>query len=1205
MKLKTLFSVAVSLLVSFAATAQVVVNQMDKGSAQEDFFKAYDGVTISGTADWKAQGNFQYAQLSGDGKYIEITADKKIKAVRLLATGNSENAAFNPAVVGFKEAPTDVVFDNKTLIVADFAQAYDTVAGKQQMEDAVWVEIDLSDQDLKALYISRQWKKVTTDPEDTKGYKLGANGQSIRVFGFHVVLDGQEMPAIPEGPVVVEDPAVTKFVVADVEAKIDQKNKTITAELPFGTDLAAALEKAEIVDNQAEVDPVLDAEAMTLALGELVYTLKITVAEDPDAPSTNVLLTEAIFSNGVKAFIDNKEGVNTVTVPYLGEKPTFVSGQNEDKKATVSVEGEKIIVENSEAKAEYALSFVEYSAAPLEVGAEPYVFTGEEVGAWIASVYGWDAEKGIKFAKDVEDADNRRISEGKDRVYFFLPAADSVKLVSGKGENRPVVITVNGVASEVTKTAKKDEAITIALGNVPALVAIESNGNSGDGGFTSIQLVKAGEAPQPAAPKVTKFVIAGVEAVIDQAAKTITAEVPFGTDVAAALAEASFEDNSEDLEAVLDAEALTLTLGELVYALNITVGEEPEPDVVLFEAIFSNGAKGFIDNKNGVNTVKVPYIGEVPTFVSGRIEKGEATVALEGDDKIVVTNGDAKAEYALSFVEYSAAPLEVGAEPYVFTGEEVGAWIASVYGWDAEKGIKFAKDVEDADNRRISEGKDRVYFFLPAADSVKLVSGKGENRPVVITVNGVASEVTKTAKKDEAITIALGNVPALVAIESNGNSGDGGFTSIQLVKAGEAPQPAAPKVTKFVIAGVEAVIDQAAKTITAEVPFGTDVAAALAEASFEDNSEDLEAVLDAEALTLTLGELVYALNITVGEEPVEPQPVGDAIFYWQASQEAPANGAVLNAVGGTLTVQSTDEAKTVGLESAAYAAGVADDMKADGSKGWKMGGNALSLEIRLSEGSFLAGDVIYISGYNPWKISTTAEHSGDVEASLATGTKKDDYQVGSVALAKDAEVLYLMRAEGTSTGIAAIKVVRGGDVPGPQPEEPVYSVVGQAAILNTTTDWDVASTLNDMVLVGEEYQLEIKDVHLDAKTYEYKFVSDHKWGAFELPSQGNLQLVIDQAGKYDLLYTLKPEANEGSVVATLVLADALENITGASINVINSTLYITSNEVANIQVYTVDGRMIDNQRNNNYTRALNTGVYVIRVNNQAAKVVVK
>ncbi len=751
MKLRNLLTLGIVALFATTMSAQVVVNQMPLGSAQEDYFKAYDGVEVGLTGNWKKNGDYQYAEINGTGStYVSVVATKKIKAIRFLATGNGQNSKFNPALIGFKEAP-EAVITNGAIQVVDYAVAPEAVAtndGKPAYENAVWVTIDLDTVDLKAVYISRQWKKITTDPEDTKGANVGANSQTIRLFGFHVVLDGQEMPAIPEGPVVVEDPAITKFTIAGVDAKIDNAKKTITAVLPIGTDIAAALAAAVVEDNQDTLEVVINAEAMTATLGELVYTLNLSVAE----PSTNVVLIEANFSNGAKAFI--KQDPATAEVPYWGEKPSFINGYNEDSVAIVSAEA----------------------------------------------------------------------------------------------------------------------------------------------------------------------------------------------------------------------------------------------------------------------------------------------------DKIIVTNGEAKAEYALSFKEYSAAPLEVGAAPYTFTGEEIGTWIASVYGWDEAKGIKFSKDVEEATNRRESEGKDRVYFFLPAADSVKLVSGSGNNRPVKISVNGVAyTAVTRTAKQGEAITIALGNVPAMVAIESDGNSGDAGFTSIQLVKAGEVP-PVAPAITSFTIAGVKATIDNAKKTITAELPYGTDVAAALAAAVVEDNQDTLDVVIDAEAMTATLGELVYTLVITVADKPDEPvQPTGNAIFYWQSNGEIPANGDVVAAQGGTITVYAE---KAITAESAAYAEGVADDMKADGSKALKFGGNAINFQLRLTEGTFKAGDILYISGYNPWKVSSTAEQTGDIAAELATGTSKTDYQVGAVTLAADAEVIYLMRALGTGTGVAAIKVVRAGGTDAIEANELSSLVYADGVIFN-------------------------------------------------------------------------------------------------------------------------------------------------------------
>ncbi|MBQ7259508.1 MAG: hypothetical protein IJS57_06130 [Paludibacteraceae bacterium] len=197
----------------------------------------------------------------------------------------------------------------------------------------------------------------------------------------------------------------------------------------------------------------------------------------------------------------------------------------------------------------------------------------------------------------------------------------------------------------------------------------------------------------------------------------------------------------------------------------------------LLEVSFSNGVHGFIKDGN----IQVPYLaGEAePAFEGVKFwnPDGEPTAAIE-EGQLVVTGIDGKkASYTLEFI--AVTPMEYSAEEVVFS--EVPSYIFSVYGFDADKGVKFSKDVEESANRRISEGKDRIYLALPAAGKVILTSGTGASRPVVITVNGVESTVNKTAKENEAIEIGLsteGN--NFVAIESNGNSGDAGFIKLQL-----------------------------------------------------------------------------------------------------------------------------------------------------------------------------------------------------------------------------------------------------------------------------------------------------------------------------------------------------------------------------------------------------------------------------------------
>ena len=243
-----------------------------------------------------------------------------------------------------------------------------------------------------------------------------------------------------------------------------------------------------------------DANAKTpvVALNENAFTVTVT-AEDGETKLNYTIsiveaaakkdLLEATFSNGVHGYIANGE----IKVPYLaGEaEPTFDSVRywKADGKPTAEmVEGKLVVTGIDNKKDEYTITYVPLT--PMEVSYEEITFV--DVPAYIYSVYGWDADKGVKFSKDVEEASNHRISEGKDRIYIALPVAQSVILTGGSAGERPVTISVNGVASDITKTPKKDETITIPLVATEGanLVAIESNGNNGDAGFIKIQLVE-------------------------------------------------------------------------------------------------------------------------------------------------------------------------------------------------------------------------------------------------------------------------------------------------------------------------------------------------------------------------------------------------------------------------------------------------------------------------------------------------------------------------------------------------------------------------------------------------------------------------------------------------------------------------------------------------------------------------------------------
>lgn len=237
---------------------------------------------------------------------------------------------------------------------------------------------------------------------------------------------------------------------------------------------------------------------------------------------------------------------------------------------------------------------------------------------------------------------------------------------------------------------------------------------------------------------------------------------------------------------------------QLVYTINII---EAAAKKALLEATFSNGVHGFILNNN----IDVPYLASEaePTFVSVKFWQadGEPTAEIvEGN--LVVTGIDGQADtYTITYVPVT--PMEANYEEITFDG--VPSYVYSVYGWDESKGLKFSKDVEEASNHRISEGKDRIYMALPAAQNITLTSGSGANRPVEVLINGHIVEMSiKTPKSGETINFPLNPAgPNFIGFESKGNNGDAGFTKIKL----EQPFPTAIENSEVEVKAVKVIRD--------------------------------------------------------------------------------------------------------------------------------------------------------------------------------------------------------------------------------------------------------------------------------------------------------------------------------------------------------------------------------------------------------------
>ena len=215
----------------------------------------------------------------------------------------------------------------------------------------------------------------------------------------------------------------------------------------------------------------------------------------------------------------------------------------------------------------------------------------------------------------------------------------------------------------------------------------------------------------------------------------------------------------------------------------------------LYEVLFSNGAKGAINEQDTVITV--PYLaGEaVPTTTVADIKtdstmiaeiyrKCTATIDTEGN--IIVTGEDnTTLKFPVKGYELTA-PTTLGTDTVKFDGTEI-SYIYGAYGYDTSKGWKFAKKVNDS-NRRISKGTTRLYMAIPAADSLTLISSV-QTRAIKLYVNGVENtEVTETGAAGEGMKFKLDATKTnFICIESNQTSGDGGFSALILTPAKATP----------------------------------------------------------------------------------------------------------------------------------------------------------------------------------------------------------------------------------------------------------------------------------------------------------------------------------------------------------------------------------------------------------------------------------
>ena len=212
---------------------------------------------------------------------------------------------------------------------------------------------------------------------------------------------------------------------------------------------------------------------------------------------------------------------------------------------------------------------------------------------------------------------------------------------------------------------------------------------------------------------------------------------------------------------------------------------------------FSNGVYGAIAEPATADVsgnIEVPYInyGETPEIDEKSLTAFNDTEAEISTDENVVTviSGAYSATYTYEFIPVD--PIAVTADIASTNFTDVPSWVFNKYGYEAAKGLKFAKAEDGADNLRIAKGNTRQYYFVGPAKSMTLtavekVGDKSAIRKVNVYVNGAKVKSDTENNAIGAITLSPTSDNLVIIEAAEGTKGDGGFSAYSIVACDVKP----------------------------------------------------------------------------------------------------------------------------------------------------------------------------------------------------------------------------------------------------------------------------------------------------------------------------------------------------------------------------------------------------------------------------------
>lgn len=480
--------------------------------------------------------------------------------------------------------------------------------------------------------------------------------------------------------------------------------------------------------------------------GTTMYLQSLVIERPIKAPALN-----AFTLNGINGTIDQTAGTVTIELPYGSTEPseaeilaacTVNSAATEP--TTYDAATHTITVTDGTTPKEYVLT-ITYAAAKTDATLKSLSYNGTAIEL-AEGTYSYDVELpyGTSAIPTVAYEINDETATAVPTQASALPGTATVVVTAQDGTTEltyTVNFTVKATAStDATLKSLKAGSITVSLA---------------DGQYDYDVELPAGTTEAPALSYELN----------DETASAVV------TDATSATGAASIVVTAQD--------------GTTKHTYNVQFSIAAAPKTLL-ALPFDNGVKGYIYNATPsdpnytAHTIYVPYIGTTtPTAGAATTKEGTTSAEVAANTVTLTSSVDGSSqEYALNFVQLTPVTIDL-TTPYThtFDGSEIGSWIYSVYGYDASKGLKFAKTTNDTNNMRDAEGKTRIVFAIPAGVTHVELTSVGNKRNIKITADGTT---TNFDAADSYTFDLAGTEASLVMVESNQTGGDGGFSAITL-----------------------------------------------------------------------------------------------------------------------------------------------------------------------------------------------------------------------------------------------------------------------------------------------------------------------------------------------------------------------------------------------------------------------------------------